>query len=589
MTASLRNVITRHNPITLLDSSCSPVTLAHVHQIHAQLLVHGRLNHPLLFVQFLAAVALLSPGNTAPSSPQHRDRQLLLLYSQRLLDYSPHPPTTFALNSLIRAHSRGPDPASAFRFYRRLLCSPDALSPDRFTFTFLVGACGGGGPSSSAAAGAIAHAAALRRGFVSDPHVHSSLIRMYAQFGLLDAARRVYDELPDPDLVSRTAMLGALAAAGDIVLARELFDSMPRRDTIAWNAMIAGYSQVGRSREALELFSSMQSEGVRVSAATLVSVLTACAHLGALDQGRWVHAYVQRNRLRVTVTLGTALVDMYSKCGDVGRGMDVFRRMEEKNVYAWSTAMSGLAMHGAGRECLDLFELMKERGVLPTGVTFVSVLRGCSVAGLVEEGRRHFDSMRDQYGIDPWHEHYGCMVDMYGRAGRLDDAVRFIDSMPIEPHAGAWGALLNACRIYRNVEMGEYAMKKMVETESKNHGAYVLLSNIYAESRNWGGVNDVRESMKAKGVRKEPGCSVIEVGGEVHEFFVGDNSHPRYGEIEVMLREMSRRLRSAGYAAKTNAVMFDIEEEEEEDALRRHGAEVGDRLRADCLGRGREH
>ncbi|RWW56217.1 hypothetical protein BHE74_00037082 [Ensete ventricosum] len=572
MTTSLRNMITRHNPITLLDSSCSTVTLAHVHQIHAQLLVHGHLNHPLLFVQFLAAVALLSPSNTTPSSPQHHERQLLLLYSQRLLDCSPHPPTTFVLNSLIRAHSRGPDPAPAFRFYRRLLCSPDALSPDRFTFTFLVSACGRGGPSS--AAGAIAHAAALRRGFVSDPHVHSALIRMYAQFGLLDAARRVFDELPDPDLVSRTAMLGALAAAGDIDLARELFDSMRCRDPIAWNAMIAGYSQVGRSREALELFSSMQLEGVRVSVATLVSILTACAHLGALDQGKWVHAYMQKNRLRVTVTLGTALVDMYSKCGDVGRGMDVFWRMQEKNVYTWNTAMSGLAMHGAGKECLDLFELMKEHGVLPTGVTFVSVLRGCSVARLVEEGRRHFDSMRDQYGIDPWQEHYGCMVDLYGRAGRLDDAVHFINSMPIEPHAGAWGALLNACRIYRNIELGEYAMKKMVEMESKNHGAYVLLSNIYAESRNWGGVNDVRESMKAKGVRKEPGCSVIEVGGEVHEFFVGDNSHPRYREIEVMLREISRRLRLAGYAAKTNAVMFDIEEEEKEDALCWHSEKL---------------
>ncbi|WOL12519.1 pentatricopeptide repeat-containing protein [Canna indica] len=553
MTTSLRNIIARHNPVALIDSSLcnsncnASVALARVRQIHAHLLVQGLLYDSLLFHRFIASVALLSANdNGISSTSSHHHHLLLLLYSHRLLDHSPHPPNAFVLNSLIRAHSKVPDLENAFRFYRRLLRS---LSPDRFTFTFLVSACARG--STSTTAGAAVHAAALRRGFASNPHVHSALIRMYVEFGLPNAARLIYAEVQNPDIVSRTAMLGALAAAGEIDLARELFDCMPSRDPIAWNAMIAGYSQLGRSKEALELFSSMQSEGLRVSEATLVSVLSACAHMGALDQGKWVHAYMKRNMLHVTVMLGTALVEMYSKCGDVERAMDVFWRMQEKNVYTWSSAMSGLVINGAGNECLGLFGLMKDHGVPPNGVTFVSVLRGCSVAGLVEEGRRHFDSMRDQYGIEPWHEHYGCMVDLYGRAGRLDDAVDFINSMPIEPHAGAWGALLNACKIHRSIELGEYAMKKMVEIESTNDGAYVLLSNIYAESRMWGGVNDVRESMKAKGVKKEPGCSVIEVDGEIHEFFVGDKSHPRYREIEVMLQVMSKRLRLAGYTAKT--------------------------------------
>lgn len=217
---------------------------------------------------------------------------------------------------------------------------------------------------------------------------------------------------------------------------------------------------------------------------------------------------------------------------------------------------------------------MKQAGVRPNEVTFVSVLRGCCVVGLVEEGREHFDSMRREYGIEPWLEHYGCLVDLYGRAGRLDEALDVINKMPMKPHAGAWGALLNACRMYKNTEMGELALRKLVELETKNHGAYVLLSNIYAESKNWDRVINVRQIMKAKGVKKLPGCSVIEVDGEVHEFFAGDETHPRYNEIEVMLGEISRRLKLAGYVANTNPVMYDIEEEEKEDTLCKHSEKV---------------
>ncbi|XP_072953467.1 putative pentatricopeptide repeat-containing protein At5g40405 [Typha angustifolia] len=554
---SLRNLISRHNPLALIDST---ITITQVHQIHANLLVAGFLNDSSLYAKLVADLALSSP--------------LLLPYSHLLLDRSPHPPSLFALNSLIRVHSKGPTPLLSFHFYRRLLFS---LSPDHFTYNFLVraatsmagsgGGDGGGGPA--------VHAAALRRGLAADPHVQSGLIHMYAELGLPFSARAVYAEIEhEPDVVIRTAMVSALAGCGDVDLARGMFDEMPQRDPVSWNAMISGYVQVGRSREALELFSEMQAEGIRISETTMVSILTACAHLGALDQGKWAHAYVQKNKLRITVTLGTALIDMYSKCGNVRRAMEVFWAMRERNVYTWSSALGGLAMNGAGKECLELFELMKEGGVEPNGVTFMSVLRGCSVAGLVDKGREHFDSMMAQYGIEPWYEHYGCMVDLYGRAGRVEDAVNFINAMPVEPHVGAWGALLNACRIHGNIELGEYAMSKVIEIESKNDAAYVLLSNIYADSRNWKGVSSVRELMKAKGVRKEPGCSVIEVKGEVHEFFAGDKSHPRYREIELMLGEMSRRLRLAGYVAKTNEVLFDIEEEEKEDALCWHSEKL---------------
>lgn len=397
---------------------------------------------------------------------------------------------------------------------------------------------------------------------------------MYAELGMFESARRFFSAIPRPDLVTRTAMVSACAVSGDIEFARQMFDEMPHRDLVAWNAMIAGYAQRGESREALNLFSQMQVEGARVNEVTMVSVLSACAHLGAFDQGRWAHAYIERNKLPMTVTLGTALIDMYSKCGNMERAMQVFWKMEEKNVYTWSSVMGGLAMNGAGESCLEIFSRMKGEGIPPNEVTFVSVLRGCSVAGLVEQGRKHFDSIRQEYGLEPTHEHYGCMVDLYGRAGLLDDAVNVIKSMPIRPHVGAWGALLNACRMHRNMELGELALRRIVELEATHDGAYVLLSNIYADSKNWDGVSHVRKFMKANKVRKEPGCSVIEAGGEVHEFFVGDKSHPRYGEIEAMLGEMTRKLRLAGYVANTNQVLFDIEEEEKEDALCRHSEKL---------------
>lgn len=547
--SSLR-CIAKHPTISLVDSCTS---LKELKQIHTQLLVNGLLNDPYLSSNFVATVAVRNPNN--------------LDYSNRVLDQCDNP-SLFTFNSMIRAYSKSSTPSKSFHFYNRILQSGNNLVPDNYTFNFLVRTCA---QLSAFETGPSVHGALVKHGFENDPHVQSGLIFMYAELGCLEQCHRVFRDIPEPDLVCQTAMVSACARCGDVGFARELFDEMPERDPIAWNAMIAGYAQCGKSRDALTLFHLMQMEGVRVNEVSMVSVLSACSHLGALDQGRWTHAYIEKNKLRMTVTLGTALLDMYAKCGNMNKAMEVFWGMKEKNVYTWSSALGGLAMNGLSEKCLELFSLMTKEGVHPNEVTFVSILRGCTVVGLVEEGRRHFDSMRELYGIEPQLEHYGCIVDLYGRAGRLDEALNFINNMPMKPHAGAWGALLHASRMYRNMELGELASRKMVELEDRNHGAYVLLSNIYADSKLYEGVSDVRQNMKAKGVRKLPGCSVIEVHGEVHEFFAGDDkSHPRYNEIEIMLAEISRRLKLAGYVANTNPVLFDIEEEEKEDALFKH-------------------
>lgn len=533
--------IAKHPVISLVESG---TTLKELKQIHTQLLLSGLLNNPHFLGQFVATIALNNPNN--------------LDYSNQVLDQFENP-TLFTLNTMIRAYSKSSTPHKSFHFYNIILQSRNSLPPDNYTFNFLVRTCA---QLLSRETGPAVHGALIKHGFEHDPHVQSGLIFLYAELGCLSSCHLVFGEIPEPDLVCQTAMVSACAKCGDVGFARELFDVMPKRDPIAWNAMIAGYTQCGQSKEALNLFHLMQMEGVRVNEVSMVSLLSACTHLGALDQGKWVHAYIERNMLRMTVTLGTALIDMYAKCGNMNKAMEVFWGLKEKNVYTWTSAMGGLAMNGFGKKCLELFSLMKQDGVQPNEVTFVSVLRGCCVVGLVEEGREHFESMTKVYGIEPQLEHYGCMVDLYGRAGCLDEALNFINNMPVKPHSGAWGALLNACRMYKNMDLGELASRKIVELEAKNHGAYVLLSNMYADSKNWDGVSNVRQIMKDKGVRKLPGCSVIEVDGAVHEFLVGDKSHPRYDEIEMMLGEISKRLKLSGYLANTNTVLFDKEEEE---------------------------
>ncbi|XP_011622555.2 putative pentatricopeptide repeat-containing protein At5g40405 [Amborella trichopoda] len=547
--AALRS-ISKH-PILLLES-CS--SMAHFKQILAQTITTTIIQDAFHAGKLIAFCALSDSLN--------------LDYARLILSLTKEP-TIFSLNTMIRAYSKSSTPEEGLSLYHHM--KKTGVPPDNFTFTFLVRTCT---QISSIGYGKVVHGSAIKLGFELDGHVESALIHMYANFGHVESARQLFGKSPDPDIVAWTAMIGAWAKCNDLDRARECFDRMPRRDSIAWNAMITGYVHAGYSREALSLFDDMQRDGVRPNEATMVSVLSACSHLGAMDQGKWVHVYIEKHRLKLTVTLGTALIDMYAKCGNIDRAMEVFCRMQEKNVFTWSSMMGGMAMHGHGDACIELLGRMREAGVAPNEVTFVALLHGCSVNGSVEKGREFFNQMVGVYRIEPKAEHYGCMVDLYGRAGLLSEAVGVIHGMPFDPHAGAWGALLGACRLHKNLVLGEYALNKIIEIESHHDGAYVLLSNMYAASNQWDGVSGLRSLMRERGVRKEPGCSVIEVDGVVHEFFVGDRSHPNFREIEAKLGEIWGRLRLEGYMPNTTQVLFDIEEEEKEDSLSRHSEKL---------------
>ncbi|OIT30326.1 PREDICTED: pentatricopeptide repeat-containing protein At3g62890-like [Nicotiana attenuata] len=418
------------------------------------------------------------------------------------------------------------------------------------------------------------HGLVIRVGFESYVNLQNALIHMYSTCGDVTAAQRLFDTSSHLDQISWNSMISGYLKCGSLEKARELFDCMPEKDVVSWTTMISGYAQHDYFSETLALFQEMLHADNKPDETTLVSVLSACTHLSALDQGKWIHAYIRKNGLKVNIILGTTLVDMYLKCGCVENALEVFNGMEEKGVSSWNALILGLAMNGQVEKSLAVFQEMKECGVTPNEVTFVAVLGACRHMGLVEEGRSYFDSMTRYYSVEPNIKHYGCMVDLLGRAGLLKEAETLIDSMPMAPDVATWGALLGACRKHGNSEMGERVGRKLIELQPDHDGFHVLLSNIFASKGNWDSVLDIRGAMMRQGVVKVPGCSMIEANGAIHEFLAGDKSHLQINEIETMLAEMEKRLKIMGYAPGTDEVLLDIDEEEKESTLFRHSEKL---------------
>ncbi|KAJ1692945.1 hypothetical protein LUZ63_009643 [Rhynchospora breviuscula] len=324
------------------------------------------------------------------------------------------------------------------------------------------------------------------------------------------------------DVYAWNALVDMYAKCGDITCAYDLFKQMPERNIVTWNSMISGFVHAGEFIRALSVFRKMQSKGIDPDSTTLVSVLSACTNLGALEMGRWVHLYMLRMGFKPEGVLGNALVDMYAKCGVIDHAVQVFEGMVKRDVFTFSCLIVGFAMHGKAEKAMGLFSEMLTAGIEPNEVTFVGVLTACSHAGLVKEGLLQFDNMLKIYGLNPDVRHYGCVVDMLGRAGLLGKAEEFVKEMPIEPDSSIWGSLLAACKMHGNVEMGERVMLRALEMQSKEDGDYVLMSNLYASSNRHCESIQVRKEMRRNKVRKIPGCSSIEIDGIVYEFRAGN-------------------------------------------------------------------
>ncbi|KAF8412813.1 hypothetical protein HHK36_000784 [Tetracentron sinense] len=406
-----------------------------------------------------------------------------------------------------------------------------------------------------------------------------SLLSACAELKDLEYGKKLHLRIRESDMkvcvFLGTALVDMYTKCGELDSARKVFDELPDRNVVAWSAMISGYVQNNRSKEALRLFKEMVTESDQnPNEITILAVLSACAQVGDLDLGRWVHAYIGRAGLKNYISLQNSLIDMYSKCGRIDTACQIFYDMPERDVVSWNAMITGLALHGLGKEALNQFTLMQTAGIQPDDITFIGVLSACSHGGLVQEGCRHFQNMKVQYGIPPKLEHYGCMVDLLSRAGLLEEAKEYIREMPMKPNGAIWGALLSACRVYNNVELGEEAANHLLNLEPENDGVYVLLSNIYARKQKWEEVRMVRSLMHKRGIRKTPGCSSIVVDGVSHEFLVGGHSHPESEKVHLMLDHVTQKLKLAGYVAETSEVLLNIDEEEKEGSVSQHSEKL---------------
>nr|XP_043621750.1 pentatricopeptide repeat-containing protein At4g14820 [Erigeron canadensis] len=443
--------------------------------------------------------------------------------------------------------------------------------PDSKVFSTVLSACAHAGNLEF---GKAFHQFMNENKVVVDYNMHCALINMYAACASMDIASSLFKNLSPKNVVVATAMITGYSNAGKIEAARLIFDQMPEKDLVCWSAMISGYAEGSQAQEALYLFDQMLSLGLKPDQVTMLSVISACASLGALDHAIKIHTFIDKNGFSGDLRVNNALIDMYAKCGELERAIGVFGRMHRRNVITWSSMIGAYAVYGDALNALNLFREMKTQNIEPNDVTFVGLLYACSHSGLVEEGRKIFESMINDYNIMPRREHYGCMVDLYGRANLLREALEVIEGMPMAPNVVIWGSLMAACRIYKEVELGEYAAKQVLELDPYHDGAHILLSNIYAKEKRWENVGEMRKLMQNKGVLKQRGSSRIELDGEIYEFLTADKSHTHTNEIYAKLDEVVSELEVAGYTPNMGSVLVDLDEEDKTKALLWHSEKL---------------
>ncbi|KAG8370923.1 hypothetical protein BUALT_Bualt13G0033800 [Buddleja alternifolia] len=441
-------------------------------------------------------------------------------------------------NSLISGYVRSGRGKEALRIYKEMEMESD-VDPDEVTMIGVVTACT---QSEDLKLGREFHRYVRDRGLNMTVPLGNALMDMYIKCGNLEEAKALFEGMREKTMVSWTTMVVGYAKLGYLDVARRLFNEMLEKDVVPWNAMISAYVQAQRGKEALSLFHEMQAMNVNPDEVTMVSCLSACAQLGALDVGIWIHRYIEKHNLSLNVVLGTALVDMYAKCGNITKALQVFHEILERNALTYTAIIGGLALHGDAKDALSCFLEMIEFGLAPDEVTFLGVLSACCHGGLVEEGRKIFHQMSSKFKILPKIKHYSCMVDLLGRAGLLEEAMEILESMPMEADAVVWGAMFFACRIHKNVELGERAAMKLLELDPGDSGIYVLLANMYVEANMWHEAGEVRKMMRERGVDKMPGCSSIEVNGNLQEFVVRDKSHSRSDEMYECLIWLSKQM-----------------------------------------------
>ncbi|KAG6578527.1 Pentatricopeptide repeat-containing protein, mitochondrial, partial [Cucurbita argyrosperma subsp. sororia] len=411
------------------------------------------------------------------------------------------------------------------------------MEPDEFTYGSVLKACAG---QQAFNTGMEVHGRIIKSGMGLDMFVGSALVDMYCKCGMMEEAEKIHYRLEEQTMVS-------------------------------WNAIISGFSLQKKSEDSQRFFSHMLEMGVEPDNFTYATVLDACANLATVGLGKQIHAQIIKLELQSDVYITSTLVDMYSKCGNMHDSLLMFQKAPKRDSVTWNAMICGCAHHGLGEEALEIFEHMLLENMKPNHATFVSVLRACSHVGNAEKGQCYFHKMASIYGLDPQLEHYSCMVDILGRSGQVEEALKLIQDMPFEADAIIWRTLLSICKIQGNVEVAEKAAGSLLQLEPEDSAAYTLLSNIYADAGMWQQVSKMRQTMRYHNLKKEPGCSWIEVKDEVHTFLVCEKAHPKCKQIYELLDVLICDMRRAGYAPDTDTIQVEGIEENGHQEVKSYG------------------
>ncbi|XP_020237516.1 putative pentatricopeptide repeat-containing protein At5g13230, mitochondrial [Cajanus cajan] len=399
----------------------------------------------------------------------------------------------------------------------------------------------------------------------------ASVLQACASLVLLNLGKQIHSYVVkvglDSNVFVSNALMDVYAKCDEIENSVKLFTGSTEKNDVTWNTIIVGYVQLGDGEKALNLFSNMLGYYIEPTEVTYSSVLRASASLVALEPGRQIHSLSIKTMYSKDTVVANSLIDMYAKCGRIDDARLTFDKMDKRDEVSWNAIICGYSIHGLCMEALNLFDMMQQTNCKPNKLTFVGVLSACSNAGLLDKGQTHFKSMLQDYGIEPCVEHYTCMVWLLGRLGQFDEAVKLIGEIPFQPSVMVWRALLGACVIHKNLDLGKVCAEHVLEMEPHDDATHVLLSNMYANARRWDNVASVRKNMKKKRVKKEPGLSWVEKQGVIHYFSVGDTSHPDIKLICAMLEWLNKKTREAGYVPDCNVVLLDVEDGEKERLL----------------------
>nr|XP_043608482.1 pentatricopeptide repeat-containing protein At1g05750, chloroplastic-like [Erigeron canadensis] len=443
-------------------------------------------------------------------------------------------PSTTSWNQIIRGYAGSGSFRDALQLFDEML--QRGTIPDEYSYCYVISACARG---KVLRFGETVHGRVLVSGFCGNVFLGTNLVNFYAGFGKGEDLRKVFDGMSVRNVVTLNTLLGGYVKCCDIDGAKRVFKEMPERNVISWTTLVSGCVDSGECKEALCLFREMLRECMELDHVTLVAALSACAEIGDLKMGRWIHSYIDRSwdikKKECSVRLNNALLHMYAGCGVIDDAYEIFKRMSVKSTVSWTSMILGFAKQGRGRDALSVFQRMEQEqeraeddSSKPDFVTMLAVLYACSHSGLVEEGRHIFSTMYKIWGIEPQIEHYGCMVDLLSRAGLLDEALKLVEAMPMKPNDAIWGALLGGCRIYKDVNLASQIAKKLANlhiVDDKASAYLVLLSNVYASVKRWKDVENVREKMVQLALKKPAGRSWVQIGELVHEFLAGDRTH----------------------------------------------------------------